>query len=114
MKKQREHGMISTDIIPAPVRARPKESIFHSELCACPAGNHVGTIWYNIDRYYTCADLRPTEGRTNTLANRVHPSESTISTDIIPAPVRARPKGEYLLLRTVRMPRKEPCRNDMV
>ncbi len=35
-------------------------------------------IWYNIDRYYTCADLRSTEGRTTT-ANRVHPAEHSMS-----------------------------------
>ena len=32
-------------------------------------------IWYNIVRYYTCADLRPTRGRTISLANHAHPPE---------------------------------------
>ena len=58
-------------------------------------------IWYNIVRYYTSADLRPTRGRTISLANHAHPPEgeginalsmsgehSIMSSDIIPASVR--------------------------
>ena len=30
-------------------------------------------LWYNIERYYTCADLRPDLGRTVASANRMHP-----------------------------------------
>ena len=48
--------------------------------------------WYNIVRYYTSADLRPTRGRTISLANHAHPPEGImseghviISTDIITA-----------------------------
>ena len=36
-------------------------------------------LWYNVDRHYTCADSRPTEGRTNTLANRVQSAEHSMS-----------------------------------
>ena len=36
-------------------------------------------MWYNIDRYYTSADSRPTGGRTISKANRVHPAEHTMS-----------------------------------
>ncbi len=32
-------------------------------------------IWYNIVRYYTSADLRPTKGRTISQANHAHPPE---------------------------------------
>jgi len=34
--------------------------------------------WYNIERYYTCADLRPTAERTISSANHAHPSERTM------------------------------------
>ena len=34
---------------------------------------------YNVDRHYTCADSRLPEGRTNSLANRVHPAEHSMS-----------------------------------
>ncbi len=57
-------------------------------------------IWYNIVRYYTSADLRPTRGRTISLANHAHPPEGNmdeghgiISLDIIPVPVRCPTKG---------------------
>ena len=36
-------------------------------------------IWYNIVRYYTSADLRPTRGRTISLANHAHPPEGIMS-----------------------------------
>ena len=35
-------------------------------------------IWYNIVRYYTSADLRPTKGRTISLANHAHPLEGNM------------------------------------
>ena len=31
-------------------------------------------LWYNIDRYYTCADSHLSRAKINTKANRVHPS----------------------------------------
>ena len=78
-----------------------REDIFLGEPCACPAGKHVRRTWYNIVRYYTSADLRPTRGRTISLANHAHPPEgeginalsmsgehSIMSSDIIPASVR--------------------------
>ncbi len=58
-------------------------------------------LWYNIDRYYTCADSHSTEGRIISSANHGASAKSTmfgeygiISTDIIPALIRIRPKEE--------------------
>ena len=39
--------------------------------------------WYNIVRYYTSADLRPTRGRTISLANHAHPPEGTCQKDMV-------------------------------
>ncbi len=78
-------------------------------------------IWYNIVRYYTSADLRPTRGRTISLANHAHAPEGImseghgiISLDIIPALIRVRPEGGQLPRQIMRMPRRESCRKDMV
>ena len=38
----RGHGIISKDIIPAPVHCQTKEDILFGEPCACPAGNNTG------------------------------------------------------------------------
>ena len=88
------YGIISPDIIPRRFASDQREDKYISKSCASLGEYHVQRTWYNIGRYYTCADSRPTNGRTNSLANRAHPSESTISPDIIPTPVRTRPKGE--------------------
>ena len=79
--------------------------------------------WYNIVRYYTSADLRPTRGRTISLANHAHPPEGKrinalsmseghgiISSDIIPALICVRPEGGQFLWRPVCTPRREHVR----
>ena len=89
------------DIILALIRIRPKGEylLWRIMRLLCKSNSslgeyHIGTIWYNIARYYTSADSRSTEGRASSLANHAHPSESTmfekhgiISVDIIPAPI---------------------------
>ena len=84
-------------------------------------------IWYNIVRYYTSADLRPTRGRTISLANHAHAPEGKrinalsmseghgiISLDIIPALICVRPEGGQFLWQIMCTPRREICRKDMV
>ena len=98
-----------------------REDIFLGEPCACPAGKHVRRTWYNIVRYYTSADLRPTRGRTISLANHAHPPEGNmdeghgiISKDIIPALICVRPEGGQFLWQIMRIPRRETWTKDMV
>jgi len=49
--------------------------IFHAEKQS--AGER--EMWYNVARHYTRADSRPTNGRTISQANRVHPAEHIMS-----------------------------------
>ena len=67
--------------------------------------------------YYTSADLRPTRGRTISLANHAHAPEGImseghgiISLDIIPALICFRPKGEKFLQRIMCISRWEYVR----
>ena len=106
LKIVESYSIISRDIILRRFASDRREDKFIGESCACPAGNHIGTIWYNIERYYTRANSHSTEGRINSLANYAHPSESTmfgkhgiISIDIIPALICVQPKGGQILLR---------------
>ena len=59
-----EHGIMSTDIIPAPVRRPTKEDNYHGEPCASPAGNmseRHGIMSTDVIPALIC---RPTKGRT--------------------------------------------------
>ena len=83
-----KHGIISTDIIPAPVRARLKGEHLPWRTVCILQKYHVWKTWYNIDRYYTCASSRSTERRASSLANRVHCSARAIHPSEINLPWR--------------------------
>ena len=59
------------------------KKMFTNTLDNLSLREHVGRTWYNIVRYYTSADLRPTRGRTISLANHAHAPEGTCQKDMV-------------------------------
>ena len=74
---------MSIDIIPAPVRIRPTGGQIPKRTVCNLWQGHIRRICHNVDRHYTCAGSRPTNGRADSEANRVQPLGESCPEDMI-------------------------------